>query len=79
MKTAGWLLLLSVALLVATFGHGMWSHMLLPQPDPTSEQAHEPFHRPIGNTLFLATGVSFLAANPVGLVVGVAGLVRGRG
>ncbi|MHB1557649.1 MAG: hypothetical protein ACYC61_09235 [Isosphaeraceae bacterium] len=57
MKIAGWLLLLSVALLLATFGHAAMSHTLLPQPDPTAEQAaHEAFHHPIGMTLFLATG-----------------------
>lgn len=83
MKTAGWLLLLAIALLLATFGHGMMSHTLLPQPDPTPEEAaHEAFHHPIGMTLFLATVVMFLAAILAGVVAVVEWLVRlarGRG
>lgn len=77
MKTVAGLLVLSVVLLVATFGQGSMSHTLLPQPDPPPEQAaHEAFHRPIGSILFLATGVSFLVALLTGLVAGVEGMIR---
>jgi multisubunit Na+/H+ antiporter MnhC subunit len=63
------LLLVSLALAVAFFAHGMVTGTDLPYPDPTPTQAaHERFHRPIGTALFLAAGISFVACLASGVV-----------
>lgn len=63
------LLLLSVVLLVAFFGHALGTHIMLPYPDPTPVQAaHERFQGAISDVLFSMTGASFAACVLSGVI-----------
>ena len=56
------MLLLSLALVVAFFAHGLATGIVLPYPDPTPAQAaHERFHQLISSALFLGAGGSLAA------------------
>ncbi len=62
MRVTLYLLILSLGLAMAFFGHAFATGIVLPYPDPTPAQAaNQRFHGPISSALFLASAAAFMA------------------